>query len=73
MKRSQINIKNKIIKNFFIKSNILKDSDASANDKFVALEPKNSNITANMILHGCQDTGTAWVGMIKFSFFFEID
>ncbi|GAA32985.1 fumarate hydratase class I, partial [Clonorchis sinensis] len=41
-------------------SNILKDSDASKNDKFVALELlKNANIAAAMVLPGCQDTGTA--------------
>lgn len=41
-------------------SNILKDPEASSNDKFVALELlKNANIAANMILPGCQDTGTA--------------
>uniref|UniRef100_A0A0L8IA73 fumarate hydratase n=1 Tax=Octopus bimaculoides TaxID=37653 RepID=A0A0L8IA73_OCTBM len=41
-------------------SNILKDPEASKNDKFVALELlKNANIAANMVLPGCQDTGTA--------------
>ncbi|KAI0227188.1 Fumarate hydratase class I, aerobic [Lamellibrachia satsuma] len=41
-------------------SNILKDSEASSNDKFVALELlKNANIASGMILPGCQDTGTA--------------
>ena len=41
-------------------SNILKDPESSNNDKFVALELlKNANIAANMILPGCQDTGTA--------------
>lgn len=41
-------------------SNILKDKDASNNDKFVALELlKNANIAAGMVLPGCQDTGTA--------------
>lgn len=40
-------------------SNILKDPEASSNDRFVALELlKNANIAANMILPGCQDTGT---------------
>lgn len=40
--------------------NILKDPEASKNDKFVALELlKNANIAANMVLPGCQDTGTA--------------
>ncbi|CDI98697.1 fumarate hydratase class I [Echinococcus multilocularis] len=43
-------------------SNILKDSEASNNDKFVALELlKNANIASNMILPSCQDTGTAIV------------
>lgn len=41
-------------------SNILKDPEASSNDRFVALELlKNANIAANMVLPGCQDTGTA--------------
>lgn len=41
-------------------SNILKDPEASANDRFVALELlKNANIASGMILPGCQDTGTA--------------
>ncbi|CAD5115263.1 DgyrCDS4257 [Dimorphilus gyrociliatus] len=41
-------------------SNILKDPEASNNDKFVALELlKNANIASGMILPGCQDTGTA--------------
>ena len=41
---------------------ILDDSEASANDKFVALELlKNANIAAGGILPGCQDTGTAIV------------
>ena len=39
---------------------ILDDSEASANDRFVALELlKNANIAAGGILPGCQDTGTA--------------
>ena len=43
-------------------SNILKDPEASGNDKFVALELlKNANIAAGKILPGCQDTGTAIV------------
>jgi len=43
-------------------SKILKDPEASANDRFVALELlKNANIAAGMILPGCQDTGTAIV------------
>lgn len=41
-------------------SNILKDPEATSNDKFVALELlKNANIASNFILPGCQDTGTA--------------
>ncbi|KAK3594437.1 hypothetical protein CHS0354_000259 [Potamilus streckersoni] len=41
-------------------ANILKDPEASNNDKFVALELlKNANIAAGMVLPGCQDTGTA--------------
>jgi fumarate hydratase class I len=41
-------------------SNILVDEEASSNDKFVALElMKNACIAANMVLPGCQDTGTA--------------
>jgi fumarate hydratase, class I len=36
-------------------SNILKDPEATANDKFVALELlKNANIAANYVLPGCQ-------------------
>lgn len=43
-------------------SNILKDPEASSNDRFVALELlKNANIAASMILPSCQDTGTAIV------------
>jgi fumarate hydratase class I len=41
---------------------ILKDPDASANDRFVALELlKNANIAAGGVLPSCQDTGTAIV------------
>jgi len=41
-------------------SNIFKDPEASANDRFVALELlKNANIAAGKVLPGCQDTGTA--------------
>lgn len=41
-------------------SKILDDPEASSNDRFVALELlKNANIAANMVLPGCQDTGTA--------------
>jgi len=40
-------------------SNILKDKEASENDKFVALELlKNANVAAGMVLPSCQDTGT---------------
>ncbi|KXZ55306.1 hypothetical protein GPECTOR_3g440 [Gonium pectorale] len=43
-------------------ANILKDPEASANDRFVALELlKNANIAAGFVLPGCQDTGTATV------------
>jgi len=39
---------------------ILDDSEASPNDKFVALELlRNANIASGRILPGCQDTGTA--------------
>jgi fumarate hydratase class I len=41
---------------------ILNDSEASANDRFVAIELlKNANIAAGYILPSCQDTGTAIV------------
>ena len=41
---------------------ILDDSEASPNDKFVALELlRNANIASGRILPGCQDTGTAIV------------
>jgi fumarate hydratase class I len=41
---------------------ILDDPDASANDRFVALNMlRNANISAGMILPSCQDTGTAIV------------
>ncbi len=41
---------------------ILDDPEASANDRFVALELlRNANIAAGGILPGCQDTGTAIV------------
>ncbi|MBZ4399404.1 fumarate hydratase [Myxococcus faecalis] len=43
-------------------SNILKDPEASSNDRFVALELlKNANIAAGGVLPSCQDTGTAIV------------
>jgi fumarate hydratase class I len=41
---------------------ILDDPEASANDRFVALELlKNANIAAGRVLPSCQDTGTALV------------
>ncbi|HSP81131.1 MAG TPA: fumarate hydratase, partial [Myxococcaceae bacterium] len=41
-------------------SRILEDPEASANDRFVALELlKNANIAAGGVLPSCQDTGTA--------------
>lgn len=48
-------------------ANILKDSEATSNDKVVALELlKNANIASHFVLPGCQDTGTAIVsGMIS--------
>ncbi len=43
-------------------ADILKDDEASDNDKFVATELlKNANIAAGMVLPSCQDTGTAIV------------
>jgi len=40
-------------------SNILLDIESSRNDKFVAMELlKNACVAANMVLPGCQDTGT---------------
>jgi fumarate hydratase, class I len=43
-------------------SSILKDPEASANDRFVALDLlKNANISAGGVLPMCQDTGTALV------------
>ena len=42
--------------------NILDDPEASANDRFVALQLlQNANVAAGMVLPGCQDTGTAIV------------
>ena len=50
---------------------ILKDPEASANDRFVALELlKNANIAAGGVLPGCQDTGTAIVVSKKGQFVF---
>jgi fumarate hydratase class I len=41
---------------------ILDDPEASANDRFVALQMlKNANVSAGMVLPSCQDTGTAVV------------
>jgi fumarate hydratase class I len=41
---------------------ILDDAEASANDRFVALQLlKNANVAAAMVLPSCQDTGTAIV------------
>jgi fumarate hydratase class I len=41
---------------------VLEDPEASANDRFVALQMlKNANVAAGMILPSCQDTGTAIV------------
>jgi fumarate hydratase class I len=43
-------------------AHILQDPEASANDRFVALELlKNANIAAGGVLPSCQDTGTAIV------------
>ena len=43
-------------------SDILNDKEATPNDRFVAMELlKNANISAGMVLPGCQDTGTAIV------------
>ena len=43
-------------------SNILKDTEASENDRYVALDLlKNANIAAGRVLPMCQDTGTAIV------------
>ncbi len=43
-------------------ANILRDPEASANDRFVALDLlKNANIAAGGVLPMCQDTGTAIV------------
>ena len=41
-------------------SKILQDPEATSNDRFVAFQLlKNANIASNMVLPGCQDTGTA--------------
>ncbi len=52
-------------------ANILKDPEASANDRFVALDLlKNASIAAGGILPMCQDTGTAIVKAKKGQFVF---
>ncbi len=50
-------------------SNILKDPEASANDRFVARELlENAVIAAGFVLPGCQDTGTAIIKAKKGQF-----
>jgi fumarate hydratase class I len=50
---------------------ILDDPEASANDKFVALDLlKNANISAGFVLPMCQDTGTAIIKAKKGQFVF---
>lgn len=50
-------------------ANILKDPEASPNDRFVALDLlKNANISAGGVLPMCQDTGTAIVSGKKGQF-----
>jgi fumarate hydratase class I len=45
---------------------ILEDTEASENDRFVALQLlKNANIAAGRVLPGCQDTGTAIIAGYK--------
>jgi fumarate hydratase class I len=52
-------------------ANILQDPEASANDRFVALDLlKNASIAAGGILPMCQDTGTAIVKAKKGQFVF---
>jgi len=52
-------------------ASILKDAEASPNDRFVALELlKNANIAAGGVLPSCQDTGTAIVMGKKGQFVF---
>ncbi|MFM8870642.1 MAG: fumarate hydratase [Actinomycetota bacterium] len=52
-------------------ANILKDPEASANDRFVALDLlKNASIAAGGVLPMCQDTGTAIVKAKKGQFVF---
>ena len=49
-------------------SNILKDPEASSNDRYTAMEMlKNACVSAGMVLPGCQDTGTAiCIGITQF-------
>ena len=52
-------------------ANILKDPEASANDRFVALDLlKNASIAAGGVLPMCQDTGTAIIKAKKGQFVF---
>ena len=52
-------------------ANILKDPEASANDRFVAIDLlKNASIAAGGVLPMCQDTGTAIVKAKKGQFVF---
>lgn len=52
-------------------ADILKDSEASANDRFVALDLlKNASIAAGGVLPMCQDTGTAIIKARKGQFVF---
>ena len=53
---------------------ILDDPEASANDRFVALDLlKNASIAAGFVLPGCQDTGTAIVKGKKGQLVFTIE
>ena len=55
-------------------ANILKDPEASANDRFVALDLlKNASIAAGGVLPMCQDTGTAIVKASKGQLVFTCD
>ena len=54
-------------------SSILKDKEASENDKFVALELlKNANVAAGMVLPSCQDTGTRRKTIQRFPFAYSL-
>ena len=60
------------VQHFFRKNHLIQlraimdDPDASANDKFVALQLlKNANISAGRVLPSCQDTGTAQIIGLK--------